>query len=158
MIDLQQTGLSLSQQNANLTFCSNIVSVDAILVNTTEDTCIPSNFVCKLCKEATATPRKLSLLLLSPPHRENPSSCCRQEQGHGSEASCHACAVFLCRSPTATRRQLCLTLTWEGSAGTQQQARSVTHTLKGRVVLLFALDVVNWLQELNSGITKLCTS
>jgi hypothetical protein len=126
LIDLQQTGLSLSQENANLTCCSNTVSVDVILVSDTEDTLIPINFVCKLCEEVTAIRRKLSLHLLSPPHRKKRSSCCSEEQGNSSETPSHA-SEFLCRSPTATRTHH-FSHCWEGSAGTQQQALSHTHS------------------------------
>lgn len=82
MTDLQQTGLSLSQQTAGLTFCGNIVSVDVILLNGTEDTLVPITSVCKLCKEVTAIARKLPLPALSPPYRENTSGGC--SQGHGN--------------------------------------------------------------------------
>lgn len=78
MTDLQQTGLSLSQQTADLTFCGNIASVDVILLNGTEDTLVPVISVCKLRKEVTAIARKLPLPALSPPSRENTSSGCSQ--------------------------------------------------------------------------------
>lgn len=57
---MQQIGLSLSQQTADLTFCGNIVSVDVILLNGREDTFVPTISVCKLRKEVTTIAQKAS--------------------------------------------------------------------------------------------------
>lgn len=141
MTDLQQTGLSLSQQTADLTFCGNIASVDVILLNGTEDTLVPVISVCKLRKEVTAISRKLPLPALSPPSRENTSSGCSQGRGNVPRPLLMLAVSSL---PKLCSPQPATSHTREGSAGLHQQNHSVTHTAKGRAVTLCALDVLHW--------------